>query len=113
MKKWLTYVCLGVILVACVYSAVIMGGMEPALAAMILVPEPWENNETLSVEERDFYQYQSKLITFSCSPASMAAFISLPPLCTLQRLMSSPSTASIFNFPICDLASRPATILMI
>ena len=28
MKKWLTYVCLGVILVACVYSAVIMGGME-------------------------------------------------------------------------------------
>ena len=28
MKKWLTYVSLGVILVACVYSAVIMGGME-------------------------------------------------------------------------------------
>ena len=28
MKKWLTYVCLGVILVACVFSAVTMAGME-------------------------------------------------------------------------------------
>ena len=28
MKKWLTYVCLGVILVACVFAAVTLGGME-------------------------------------------------------------------------------------
>ncbi len=28
MKKWLTYVCLGVMLVSCVFAAVIMGGME-------------------------------------------------------------------------------------
>ena len=35
----------------------IMGGMDPALAAMILIPEPWEHNDTISKEERDFYQY--------------------------------------------------------
>ena len=28
MKKWLTYVCLGAILVACVFAAVTLGGME-------------------------------------------------------------------------------------
>ena len=28
MKKWLTYVCLGVILFACVFTAVTMGQME-------------------------------------------------------------------------------------
>ena len=28
MKKWLTYVCLGVILFACVFAAVTLGGME-------------------------------------------------------------------------------------
>ena len=49
----------------------IMGGMEPALAAMILVPEPWENNETLSVEERDFYQYYATMMEPWDGPASI------------------------------------------
>ena len=49
----------------------IMGGMEPALAAMILVPEPWENNETLTVEERDFYQYYATMMEPWDGPASI------------------------------------------
>ncbi len=49
----------------------IMGGMEPALAAMILVPEPWENNDTLSVEERDFYQYYATMMEPWDGPASI------------------------------------------
>ncbi|MCR5591455.1 MAG: glutamate synthase large subunit [Lachnospiraceae bacterium] len=49
----------------------IMGGMEPALAAMILVPEPWENNETLTAEERDFYQYYATMMEPWDGPASI------------------------------------------
>ncbi len=49
----------------------IMGGMDPALAAMILVPEPWENNDTLSVEERDFYQYYATMMEPWDGPASI------------------------------------------
>ena len=61
----------------------------------------------------DSSSYQLMEIATSCSPASRAAFISLPPPSTLQRLMSSPSTASIFNLPSCDFASRPATVLRV
>ncbi len=49
----------------------IMGGMEPALAAMILVPEPWENNDTLTTEERDFYQYYATMMEPWDGPASI------------------------------------------
>jgi len=49
----------------------IMGGMDPALAAMILVPEPWENNDTLTLEERDFYQYYATMMEPWDGPASI------------------------------------------
>ena len=49
----------------------IMSGMDPVLAAMILVPEPWENNETLSREERDFYQYYATMMEPWDGPASI------------------------------------------
>ncbi|MCR5474452.1 MAG: glutamate synthase large subunit [Lachnospiraceae bacterium] len=49
----------------------IMGGMDPALAAMIMIPEPWENNDTLSVEERDFYQYYATMMEPWDGPASI------------------------------------------
>ncbi|MCR5301576.1 MAG: glutamate synthase large subunit [Lachnospiraceae bacterium] len=49
----------------------IMGGMEPALAAMILIPEPWENNDTLTAEERDFYQYYATMMEPWDGPASI------------------------------------------
>ncbi len=49
----------------------VMGGMDPALAAMILVPEPWENNDTLTTQERDFYQYYATMIEPWDGPASI------------------------------------------
>ncbi|MBO4375310.1 MAG: glutamate synthase large subunit [Lachnospiraceae bacterium] len=49
----------------------IMGGMDPALAAMILIPEPWENNDTISAEERDFYQYYGTMMEPWDGPASI------------------------------------------
>ena len=48
-----------------------MSGMDLPLAAMILVPEPWAHNETLSQEERDFYQYYATMMEPWDGPASI------------------------------------------
>ncbi len=49
----------------------VMSGMDLPLAAMILVPEPWEHNETLSQEERDFYQYYATMMEPWDGPAAI------------------------------------------
>ncbi len=48
-----------------------MSGMELPLAAMIAIPEPWSHNETLSQEERDFYQYYATMMEPWDGPASI------------------------------------------
>ena len=48
-----------------------MSGMPLPLAAMILLPEPWAHNETLSQEERDFYQYYATMMEPWDGPASI------------------------------------------
>jgi len=48
-----------------------MSGMDLPLAAMITIPEPWTHNETLSQEERDFYQYYATMMEPWDGPASI------------------------------------------
>ncbi|MBQ0041879.1 MAG: glutamate synthase large subunit [Lachnospiraceae bacterium] len=48
-----------------------MGGMDLALAAMILIPEPWDHNDTISQERRDFYQYYATMMESWDGPASI------------------------------------------
>ena len=48
-----------------------MSGMDLPLAALILLPEPWAHNETLSQEERDFYQYYATMMEPWDGPASI------------------------------------------
>ncbi|MBR5347842.1 MAG: glutamate synthase large subunit [Lachnospiraceae bacterium] len=48
-----------------------MSGMDLPLAAMIMIPEPWAHNETLSAEERDFYQYYATMMEPWDGPASI------------------------------------------
>ena len=48
-----------------------MSGMDLPLAASILIPEPWEHNDTLSQEERDFYQYYATMMEPWDGPASI------------------------------------------
>ena len=48
-----------------------MSGMDLPLAAMIAIPEPWAHNETLSQEERDFYQYYATMMEPWDGPASI------------------------------------------
>ncbi|MBQ9029994.1 MAG: glutamate synthase large subunit [Parasporobacterium sp.] len=49
----------------------VMSGMDLPLAAMISIPEPWEHNETLTQEERDFYQYYATMMEPWDGPASI------------------------------------------
>ena len=48
-----------------------LSGMPLPLAALILIPEPWAHNETLSQEERDFYQYYATMMEPWDGPASI------------------------------------------
>ncbi|MCC8163273.1 MAG: glutamate synthase large subunit [Lachnospiraceae bacterium] len=49
----------------------VMSGMDLALAVMILIPEPWANNRTMSQKKRDFYQYYATMMEPWDGPASI------------------------------------------
>ena len=49
----------------------VMSGMELPLAAMIMIPEPWSHNDTISQEVKDFYQYYATMMEPWDGPASI------------------------------------------
>ncbi len=49
-----------------------MAGRELPHAMMMMIPEPWENHESMDAERRAFYEYNSCLIEPWDGPASMA-----------------------------------------
>ena len=49
----------------------VMSGMDLPLAVMITIPEPWANNDTISQEKRDFYQYYATMMEPWDGPASI------------------------------------------
>ena len=48
-----------------------MSGMDLPRAVMMLIPEPWENNDTLTQEQRDFYAYCATMMEPWDGPASI------------------------------------------
>ena len=48
-----------------------MSGMDLPLAVMITIPEPWEDNDTLPRETREFYQYYATMMEPWDGPASI------------------------------------------
>ncbi len=48
-----------------------MSGMPLPLAMMITIPEPWQNDESMSREKRDFYQYYATMMEPWDGPASI------------------------------------------
>ncbi len=48
-----------------------MNGMDLPLAVMIMIPEPWNNDRTISSEKRDFYQYYATMMEPWDGPASI------------------------------------------
>ncbi len=49
----------------------VMSGMDLPLAVMITIPEPWDNNHTISQAKRDFYQYYATMMEPWDGPASI------------------------------------------
>ena len=49
----------------------VMSGMELPLAVMMMIPEPWANNGTMSQHKRDFYQYYATMMEPWDGPASI------------------------------------------
>ena len=49
----------------------VMSGMDLPLAVMILIPEPWLNNRTMSQKKKDFYQYYATMMEPWDGPASI------------------------------------------
>ena len=50
----------------------ILAGRSPAHAMMMMIPEPWSNNEDMDDDRRAFYQYHSCLMEPWDGPASIA-----------------------------------------
>ena len=49
----------------------VMSGMDLPLAVMITIPEPWDNNHTMSQKKKDFYQYYATMMEPWDGPASI------------------------------------------
>lgn len=49
----------------------VMSGMDLPLAVMIMIPEPWANNRTMSQGRKDFYQYYATMMEPWDGPASI------------------------------------------
>ena len=49
----------------------VMSGMELPLAVMIAIPEPWVNNNEMSQNKKDFYQYYATMMEPWDGPASI------------------------------------------
>src|SRR2546421_295853 len=50
----------------------VMAGRELPHAMMMMIPEPWENHESMSPEKRAFYEFHSCLMEPWDGPASIA-----------------------------------------
>jgi glutamate synthase (ferredoxin) len=55
-----------------VVELLVMAGRELPHAMMMMIPEPWENHESMDAERRAFYEFHSCLIEPWDGPASMA-----------------------------------------
>ena len=54
-----------------VLEFLLMGGRTLQEAVMMMVPEAWQNDQTMSEEKRAFYEYQSALMEPWDGPASI------------------------------------------
>lgn len=49
----------------------VMSGMDLPLAVMVMIPEPWANNRTISLNKKDFYEYYATMMEPWDGPASI------------------------------------------
>jgi adenosylhomocysteinase len=49
-----------------------MSGMDLPLALMVMIPEPWKNNDAMKQEKKDFYHYYATMMEPWDGPAAIA-----------------------------------------
>ena len=82
----------------------VMSGMELPLAVMITIPEPWDNNGTMSQKKKDFYQYYATRWSrgtvlrqsFSLTVILWVRFLTVT-VCVRQDITSRMTATSFFH----------------
>ena len=77
---------------------------------MMMIPEPWENHESMSAERRAFYEYHSCLMEPWDGPASIAFTDGTVVGASLDRNGFRPSRYYITNDDILVLASETGVL---
>ena len=87
-----------------------LGGRSLAHAMMMMIPEPWENHESMSDEKRAFYEYHSCLMEPWDGPASIAFTDGLTVGAVLDRNGLRPSRYYVTKDDLVVLASEAGVL---
>jgi glutamate synthase (NADPH/NADH) large chain len=89
-----------------VLEFLVLGGRSLPQAMMMMIPEPWENHESMSDEKRAFYQYHSCLMEAWDGPASIAFTDGVKIGATLDRNGLRPSRYYVTKDDLVIMASE-------
>jgi glutamate synthase (ferredoxin) len=88
----------------------ILAGRSPAHAMMMMIPEPWSNNEGMDDERRAFYQYHSCLMEPWDGPASIAFTDGVQMCAVLDRNGLRPSRYYVTKDGLVIMASEAGVL---
>ena len=87
-----------------------LGGRSLAHVMMMMIPEPWENHESMSPEKRAFYEYHSCLMEPWDGPASIAFTDGIRVGAVLDRNGLRPSRYCVTKDDLVVLASEAGAL---
>ncbi|MGQ0645691.1 MAG: glutamate synthase large subunit, partial [Elusimicrobiota bacterium] len=93
-----------------VFEFLFLGGRSLAHAMMMMIPEPWENHESMSDEKKAFYEYHSCLMEAWDGPASIAFTDGIRVGATLDRNGLRPSRYYVTKDDLLVLASEAGVL---
>ncbi len=88
----------------------ILAGRSPAHAMMMMIPEPWSNNESMDDGRKAFYQYHSCLMEPWDGPASIAFTDGVQMCAVLDRNGLRPSRYYVTNDGLVIMASEAGVL---
>ncbi len=88
----------------------ILAGRSPAHAMMMMIPEPWSNNEGMDDERRAFYQFHSCLMEPWDGPASIAFTDGVQMCAVLDRNGLRPSRYYVTKDGLVIMASEAGVL---
>jgi glutamate synthase (ferredoxin) len=93
-----------------VVELLVMAGRELPHAMMMMIPEPWENHESMEAERKAFYEFHSCLIEPWDGPASMAFTDGIRIGACLDRNGLRPSRYYILKDDVVIMASEAGVL---